>query len=346
MRDGMVAVVRWFDSWSGLEGMASDASRRIDWLRCVPFIVIHLVCLAVLWVGWSWTAVGMAAALYVVRMFALTAFYHRYFSHRSFRTSRVMQFLFALLGSTAIQRGPLWWASHHRHHHRVSDQPEDAHSPLQHGFLYSHMGWFMTRSNFAPRLKLIRDFARYPELRFLDRFDVVVPVLAGAAVWIAGDLLARFAPGLGTSGAQLFVWGVISTVVLFHATFTINSLAHIIGRQRYATGDGSRNSWLLTLITLGEGWHNNHHHYAASARLGHRWWEFDPAHAVLRLFARVGLIWDLRGVPERVLATAAGQPRGRSGPGGATIARQDAFARGASLAPADGSSFTDSSGES
>ncbi len=346
MRDGMVAVVRWFDSWSGLEGMKSDASRQIDWLRCVPFIVIHLVCLAVVWVGWSWTAVGMAAALYVVRMFALTAFYHRYFSHRSFRTSRVMQFLFALLGSTAIQRGPLWWASHHRHHHRFSDQPEDAHSPLQHGFIYSHMGWFMTPSNFAPRLQLIRDFARYPELRFLDRFDVVVPVLAGAAVWIAGDLLARFAPGLGTSGAQLFVWGVISTVVLFHGTFTINSLAHIIGRQRYATGDGSRNSWLLTLITLGEGWHNNHHHYAASARLGHRWWEIDPAHAVLRLFARVGLIWDLRGVPEHVLATAAGQPCGRSGPGGATTARHDAFARGSSLTPADRSSFTDSSGGS
>ena len=287
-------------AWLDNQSIATTAAgeRRIEWLRTLPFLVLHLGCLAVFWVGWSTTAIVVAAGLYAVRMLAITGFYHRYFSHRTFRTSRAMQFLFAVFGASAVQRGPLWWASHHRHHHAHSDDEADAHSPRRHGFLWAHVGWFMTRANFPTRAELVPDLARFAELRFLDRFDAIVPLLLAAGLYAAGTLLERRAPGLGTSGAQLLVWGFcISTVVLYHATFTVNSIAHTIGRRRYATRDDSRNNWFLALLTLGEGWHNNHHHFPGSARQGFYWWEIDVTFYVLRLLAALGLIWDLKPVP-------------------------------------------------
>jgi stearoyl-CoA desaturase (delta-9 desaturase) len=279
---------------------------RIDWARCVPFLLMHAACLLVVWVGWSRTAVILALGLYLGRMFAVTAFYHRYFSHRAFRTSRALQFVFAVLGNSTVQRGPLWWASHHRHHHQVADRPPDPHSPEQHGFLWSHVGWFMSKPNFPPRLDLVGDLARFPELRFLDRFDILVPVVGGAMVFALGEVLRVFAPGLGTSGAQLLVWSNLSTVVLFHASFTINSLAHTLGRRRYPTRDTSRNSLLLALLTLGEGWHNNHHRYPAATRQGHYWWEIDVTYYALVVLSWIGLVWDLKPVPREVLASADG----------------------------------------
>ena len=294
-------VLQWFDSWA--EGPATDASETaIDWPRVIPFAAMHVACFAVIWVGWSPFAVAVAAALYVLRMFAITAFYHRYFSHRSFQTSRLTQFVFAFLGATSVQRGPLWWASHHRHHHRNSDQPSDVHSPIERGFFWSHVVWFLTRRNFSPRLELVRDFAKYPELRFLDRFDVFAPFVLALGLFVGGSLLEAFAPGLGTSGPQLLVWGfVISTVVLYHGTFTINSFAHRFGTRRFDTPDDSRNNALLALITLGEGWHNNHHHYPGAVRQGFYWWEYDPAWWTLWLMERVGLVWNLRAVPASAL---------------------------------------------
>jgi len=234
-------------------------------------------------------------------MFAITAFYHRYFSHRAFKTSRAAQLVFAVLGNSSVQRGPLWWAAHHREHHLNADTPADTHSPTLHGFWWSHVGWFLTRQNFRTRVERVRDLARYPELRFIDRFDVLVPLVGVGLVWLLGAALERWAPGLGTSGGQLVVWSLISTVVLFHATFTINSLAHVFGRRRYATADTSRNNFLLALLTLGEGWHNNHHYYQSSARQGFRWWELDLSWYGLLLLEKLGIVWDLRGVPERVL---------------------------------------------
>lgn len=305
-------LLLWFDSWAGVDENEDFEPRSIDWMRVVPFIVLHLACLLVFAVGWSPIAVCVAVALYLVRMFAITAFYHRYFSHRAFSTSRVVQFLGALLGSTAIQRGPLWWASHHRAHHSHSDTPSDVHSPREHGFLWSHVGWIVARANFRTRLELVRDLARFPELRFLDRFDILVPVLTIPSLYGFGALLERFAPSLGTSGMQMLVWGfVVSTIALYHLTFTINSVAHRIGTRRYATRDDSRNNWALALITLGEGWHNNHHHYQASARQGFRWWEVDITYYVLRLMAALGLVWDLKPVPALVRKSAiiqAGDP--------------------------------------
>ena len=298
------SIARWFDNEAGAMPLADTPlqARKIDWPRVLPFVALHLGCFAVLWVGVSAAAVLVAAVLYGLRMFAITGFYHRYFSHCAFRTSRAAQFVFALLAATGVQRGPLWWASHHRHHHAKSDTPDDAHSGLQHGFLWSHMGWFLARENFATRSALVTDLARYPELRFLDRYDVLAPLALGIVLYSAGELFAKFAPGLNTSGLQLLVWGFcISTVVLYHATFTINSLAHGIGRRRYATRDDSRNNWWLALLTFGEGWHNNHHHYPGAARQGFYWWELDFTYYGLRLLAALGIIWDLKQVPAKLL---------------------------------------------
>ena len=291
---------RWFDNDSGSD-YARNNEGRIDWLRTTPFVLMHVACLAVFWVGVSPIAVGVAVVLYVVRMLAITGFYHRYFSHKAFKTSRALQFVFAVLGSAAVQRGPLWWAAHHRHHHAHSDQPKDSHSPRQRGFWYSHVAWFMNTENFRTKQRLIRDFSRYPELRFLDRFDMLVPALLAVGLLATGMMLERYAPGLGTNGWQMLVWGfVISTVVLYHATFTVNSLAHRFGRRRYATRDDSRNNVWLALLTFGEGWHNNHHHYPGSARQGFFWWEVDLTWYFLRSLEAMGLIWDVRHVPARI----------------------------------------------
>ena len=229
--------------------------------------------------------------------------YHRYFSHRSFRTSRIGQFALALLGATCVQRGPLWWAAHHRLHHQRSDEEDDVHSPVQHGFLWSHIGWITSKANFPTRLDVVPDLARYPELHFLDRFDTLIPVGMIATMGFLGGWLRVHFPGLGTSGPQMICWGFcISTLVLFHASCTINSLSHKMGKRRYATGDESRNSFLLALLTFGEGWHNNHHHYPGAVAQAHYWWEVDLTLYLLKTLSWMGLIWDLHPVPKRVRA--------------------------------------------
>ena len=277
----------------------------VSFARCLPFIFLHAGCIGVLWTGWSWTAVGIAAALYFIRMFAITGFYHRYFSHRSFHTSRVMQFIFAAVGNASAQRGALWWAATHRHHHKHSDEEEDAHSPRMTGFWWAHLGWLTSNKHFATNYDSIRDLAKFPELVFLNRFDWLVPALLGGGLYGLGALLERFAPGLGTNGWQVAVWGFfISTVVLLHGTLCINSLAHVLGGRRFNTKDDSRNNLLLALITLGEGWHNNHHRYMSSARQGFFWWEIDITFYLLKLLSFFGLIWDLREVPASIYAEA------------------------------------------
>ena len=290
---------------------------RIDWVRAVPFALMHLACIAVIWVGVSWTAVVVATALYAVRMFAITAFYHRYFSHRTFQASRPVQFVFAVIGASSVQRGPLWWAAHHRHHHRHADQPLDPHSPREGGFWRSHMGWFLTREAFATDLSRVPDLARFPELRWLDRFDTAIPVLLAVGLYALGAALERWAPGLHTTGPQLLVWGFfISTIVLFHATVTINSLAHRFGRRRFETRDDSRNNLWLALLTFGEGWHNNHHFFPGTVRQGFRWWEVDLTWYGLRAMAALGLVkgsspspsgfWPRRGTEMRIAVIGSG----------------------------------------
>jgi stearoyl-CoA desaturase (delta-9 desaturase) len=255
----------------------------------IPFVLVHVVCLGAIWSGVTATAVAIGIALYVTRMFGTTAGYHRYFSHRTFRTSRVGQFLLAVLAQSSSQRGVLWWAAKHRHHHQHSDTEHDVHSPRQRGFLYAHVGWIFQRQQGDTDYAAIPDLARYPELVWLNRH----PYLPPTALAVACFLVAGW-PGLIVG----FFW---STVVLFHGTFCINSLAHVHGKQRYVTGDDSRNNWWLAIITLGEGWHNNHHAYQRSTRQGFRWYEWDPTYYLLKTLSWTGLVWDLGAPPADVL---------------------------------------------
>lgn len=299
----------WFDTSATPVRDDDPRAERIDWLRALPFVALHLGCLGVLWVGISPIAVIVATILYAIRMFALTAFYHRYFAHRTFHASRPVQFVFALLGASSVQRGPLWWAAHHRNHHRNADTALDPHAPSVHGFLWSHMGWFLTPRAFRTDLARVPDLAKFPELRWLDRFDIAVPVVLAAVLFGVGTLLAHVAPALHTSGAQMLVWGFfISTVVLFHASVTINSLAHRFGSRRFATHDDSRNNPWLALLTFGEGWHNNHHFFPGSARQGFRWWEVDLTWYGLKMMGVLGLVHDLKPVPAWVYEKAARRP--------------------------------------
>jgi stearoyl-CoA desaturase (delta-9 desaturase) len=281
-------AILWIDTQAVDVSEMTD-TRSVDWARVIPFISVHLACFGVLWVGWSPAAVGLALGLYVVRMFAVTGFYHRYFSHRTFDTSRVAQFAFAVLGASSAQRGPLWWASHHRKHHRFADTADDVHSPKQHGFWWAHMGWITAPGNFPTDLKQVKDLTKYPELVFLDRFDILIPLLLATVLFLAG-------------GWQFLIWGFfVSTVVLFHCTCFINSLAHVFGRRRYDTADESRNSLLLALITFGEGWHNNHHRFPGSVRQGFFWWEIDLTYYGLWLLERLRIIRNLHPVPRRLV---------------------------------------------
>jgi stearoyl-CoA desaturase (Delta-9 desaturase) len=296
LKRSFIAVTRWFDT-SATVDENEEKNDAIDWLRVVPFILMHIACIGVIWVGISWIAVAVTAFLYVIRMFAITAFYHRYFSHKAFRTSRFMQFMFALIGAASVQRGPLWWAAHHRHHHRHADTDLDIHSP-RHGFFRSHMGWFLTKRGFATNFSSIQDLTKFPELRYLDRFDVLVPIVLAFTLYGVGSWLHISMPQLNTSGPQLLIWGFfVSTIVLFHATVTINSLAHRWGTRRYDTKDDSRNNWFLAIITLGEGWHNNHHHFPGAARQGFKWWEIDMSYIALKIMSWLGLVWDLKTIP-------------------------------------------------
>ena len=300
MKKTLVSLVNWFDSDYGNQDIAAIHAKpdRVDFLRVLPFVFLHLGCLGIFLAGWSWFEVATAAALYLVRMFAITGFYHRYFSHKTFHTSRAAQFLFAVLGATAVQRGPLWWSYQHRHHHKHSDEDEDVHSPNVRGFWWSHIGWITSGRNFPTDYSQVRDLAKFPELVFLNRFDSLVPFLFAVALFTLGHFLGEFFPSLGVTSWQLLVWGFfISTTVLFHATSSINSLAHLLGKRRYETEDNSRNSFLLALITLGEGWHNNHHRYMTATRQGFYWWEIDISYYCLKALSWTGIIWNLKPVP-------------------------------------------------
>ena len=268
---------------------APDVHDDIMYPSTLPFILLHISALAAFWTGITWPAVAMCVTLYWLRMFAVTAGYHRYFSHRAYSTSRVFQFVLAFLAQSTTQKSVLWWAAKHRHHHLYSDTPDDVHSPRHKGFFYSHLGWIFYRQHDLTDLVKVADFAAFPELKWLHRFEQLPGVILAIACYLIG----------GWSGLVVgFVW---STVLLYHATFCINSLAHVHGRKRYVTGDDSRNNWLLAFFTMGEGWHNNHHAYQSSARQGFRWWEIDATFYILKALSWAGIAWDLKTPPVEVL---------------------------------------------
>jgi stearoyl-CoA desaturase (Delta-9 desaturase) len=258
--------------------------------------LVHLTVVAgIAWLGWSWSGFALAIGVYYLRMLVVTAGFHRYFAHRSFSTSRIFQFLLAVGAQTAGQKSVLWWACHHRWHHKYSDTDRDVHSARVRGFWYAHMGWLFAGEFTETDLKMVPDLAKYPELRWLDKGPI--------------QLLPTFALGMAfllLGGAHALLWGFFaSLVLLWHGSFSINSFAHKFGSRRYATSDDSRNNFVLALLTCGEGWHNNHHHYAGSARQGFFWWEVDLTYYMLRGLAAVGLVWDLRQAPPDVLAGAS-----------------------------------------
>jgi stearoyl-CoA desaturase (delta-9 desaturase) len=261
------------------------------------FVAAHLACFAAIWTGVTLEALALGFALYLARMFGITAGYHRYFSHRAFKTSRAFQFVLAFLAQSSAQRGVLWWAAKHRWHHLHSDTELDVHSPARSGFLYAHLGWIFAAQHHDSDLAAVPDLARWPELVWLDRHPYLAAIVLGVASWLVAGW-----PGLVVG----FFW---STVALWHATFGINSLAHVLGRQRYVTGDDSRNNWLLAILTLGEGWHNNHHACQSSVRQGFRWWEVDLTFYALKILSWLGIVWDLN-MPARSLV-AGDQRLGR-----------------------------------
>jgi len=281
------------------EAIALPLNReKLDYKVCVQFLFLHLACLAFIWTGVSTVAVVTCLGLYLVRMFAITAGFHRFFAHRTYRTSRVFQFLLAFTGTAAYQKGPLWWAAHHRRHHLYSDTETDLHSPISRTLWRSQVGWFLERESQTTHVKLIPNLMRFRDLRLLDRFYSAPPILLAVFAFVFGAVLQRYAPSLGTSGWQMLVWGFfISTVLLYHGTFSVNSLAHIFGKRRFDTGDNSRNNLFVALITLGEGWHNNHHYYPATERQGICWWEVDVSHYTLRVLSWLGVVWGLQKHP-------------------------------------------------
>ena len=271
-------------------------SRAALIMRKTPFVVMHLAMIAVFFVPLTWTSGIVGFGLVVLRMFGITAGFHRYFAHRAYKTSRVMQFVLAWIGCMSLQKGPLWWAAGHRHHHKHSDEEEDLHSPVKHGLWWSHVGWVVSSKHDGLDMEKIKDFSKYPELVVLDRFH-----------WVPGLLLAIGCYAMdGMSG---LVWAfLVSTVVLYHMTFLVNSACHLYGSRRYKTEDASRNNWWVAILTLGEGWHNNHHHYMSSANQGFFWWEIDISYYILRTMSAFGLVWDLRKPPAEKLAQTIVRP--------------------------------------
>jgi len=267
---------------------SASARDGADVFKSLPFFAVHAAALLVFFVDFRWSYPLVALGLYVVRIFGITAGFHRYFSHRAYKTGRIFQFVLAWLGSMSAQKGVLWWAAHHRDHHKHSDEPEDLHSPRQRGLWWAHVGWILSKRYDETKFERIRDFARFPELRWLNRWHLVPPVTLAVALFVVG-------------GLPLLVWGFfLSTVLTWHGTFTINSLSHVFGSRRYPTQDDSRNNFLLALVTLGEGWHNNHHYYMSTANQGWFWWEVDVTYYVLKLLSWVGLVRDLRTPPRQV----------------------------------------------
>ena len=283
------------------------ADEKVSWGKSISFFLVHVAGLLAPLTGFSWTALGMCFFLYFTRMFAITGVYHRYFSHRTYKTSRFFQFLLAFWGAACGQKGALWWAAHHRHHHKYSDTEQDIHSPILRGFWWAHVGWILCDKYVETDEEAVKDLTLYPELVWLNKYHGIAPLLLAASLFYGGVFLEHAAPGLHTNGLQLLAWGFFtSTVLLYHGTFFINSLMHLFGRRRFNTSDWSKNSLILALVTMGEGWHNNHHRYPYAERQGIYWWEIDMTHYILVILSWLGLVWDLKGHPPEIYEEARG----------------------------------------
>ena len=272
---------------------------KLSLLVSLPFISVHIGALFALTISPSPFALFMVFLMYFIRMFGITAGFHRFFSHKTFKTSRAFQFILAYLATSSAQMGPIWWASHHRHHHKYTDEIEDPHTPTLKGFFWAHVGWIMSPSNVPTKEEYVGDLKRFPELIFLDKYHYLASFSMAVSLFALGEYMALNHSQYGTNGIELLMWGFfVSTVILYHATFTVNSVCHVIGYRTYDTKDGSVNNWLVAILTLGEGWHNNHHAFPNSERQGHKWYQIDICHYILWSLSKIGIVWDIRDVPD------------------------------------------------
>ncbi|MCB0272802.1 MAG: acyl-CoA desaturase [Bdellovibrionales bacterium] len=272
-------------------------------INLLPMLVMHIGAIVTVYLsGFSWVALGVCVLMYYVRMFGITAGFHRYFAHRSYKTSRFFQFVMAWIGTSATQLGPIWWAGHHRDHHKFSDTERDVHSPVQRGFWWAHIGWLWSDKYNKTKYENMKDFENYPELLWINKYFLVPPVVLAVAMFGLGVFLQNYFPALGTSGLQMLAWGFFaSTVILYHGTFLVNSATHMVGKRVYPTTDDSRNSMWIALVTMGEGWHNNHHFFPSNESQGLEWWQIDMSHYVLTMLSWVGIVWDIKRIPRRLI---------------------------------------------
>ena len=298
----LTSLIAWFDNKQARAFIDND--ERLNFLRCVPFIGLHVLLFAGYWIGVNGTCLIFCLSSYFIRMFAITAFFHRYFSHNTFKTSKIVEILFGLLGTASAQRGPIWWAAHHRRHHQTSDTYQDTHSPHTQGFLKSHMLWFMSNKNYHTQSECVSDLLRKQHLLWIDRFDGIIPFIYMLMVGCLGAFIGRYT-SLPIGFFSAIYWGfIVSTVLVLHATFAINSFGHYFGKKVYATGDESRNNWLLAIITLGEGWHNNHHHWPISAKQGFSKYQIDISYYLLVLMRKLGIVSQIKNIPNHKIDEA------------------------------------------
>jgi stearoyl-CoA desaturase (delta-9 desaturase) len=293
----------------------NDARERAVQAIAVAAPLLALTAAGILaWGGTlHWQDLVVFGALYLLSGLGITLGYHRLFTHRSFKTTRALRALFAILGSMAVQGAVIEWAATHRQHHVHSDEAGDPHSPHAHGhtgwrgalwgLFYAHLGWVFRGHDRANPARYARDLLADRDMRLISRaFPLWVLAGLGLAFGLGVALTGTVAGGL----TGLLWGGGVRIFVVHHATFSINSLCHFFGRKPFQTGDESRNLAWLAPITFGEAWHNNHHAFPTSARHGLGRLQFDPTAAVIGLLERCHLAWDVvRIAPERQLAKAA-----------------------------------------
>lgn len=273
----------------------STRESRMGVLYFAVMTLFHLLALSAFYIEFNSTLVAVFFFAYVTKILGVTMGYHRYFAHKTFKTGRFFQFILGLVGTSAIQGGVLWWASHHRGHHQHSDEEDDLHSPITHSIFHSHLGWMWSKDCFMPTKHKLLDFARFPEIKFLNKHYFLFILMQGLGYYLLGEYLRVNYPALNVNGFAVFIWGlIVSTVFVWHITFCINSVCHLFGSKRYDSKDESRNNWLMAILAFGEGWHNNHHKYGWSARNGFFWWEWDPTYYALKVLEFFGIVWDLK----------------------------------------------------
>ena len=272
---------------------------KLSLIVSLPFLSVHIGAIYALTISPSPFALFMVFLMYFIRMFGITAGFHRLFSHRSFKTNRAFQFFLAYAATCSAQMGPIWWASHHRHHHKYTEQIEDPHTPTLKGFFWAHVGWIMSPVNSPTKEEYVGDLMKYPELKWLDKYHYFAPFSLVILLYGLGEFMAVNYAQYNTNGMELVLWGFfVSTVLLYHATFMVNSVCHVFGHRTYDTKDGSVNNFLVAILTLGEGWHNNHHAFPNSEKQGHKWYQIDISHYILWCLSKIGVVWKIRDVPE------------------------------------------------